>query len=278
MTSSSSSPPVALTIAGSDSAGGAGLAADLRTFAAHRVHGACAITVVTAQDTERVRAAHPLPVELVVEQISAVVDDLDVVAVKTGLLLTAELVEAVAELVAAERLPAPVVDPVLVDRSGRPLGPPDRHRALVEAYRDRLLPVAIVSTPNRDEAVLLGGLEISDVDSAELAAVRLAERSGAPVLVTGGRLEAVDAAGRPALVDVLATDDGAAQRFWSERVTTRNDHGTGDTLSAAIAAELARGSDLTAAIGAAVGFTAAATARASAWSLGAGHGPIDQLG
>lgn len=268
---------MALTIAGTDSAGGAGLAADLRTFAAYRVHGAFAVTVVTAQNTERVLAAQPLPVDLVVAQITAVVDDLDVRAVKTGLLLTAEMVDAIAELVEAGRLPAPVVDPVLVDRTGQPLGPPDRHEALVAAYRDRLLPLAAVSTPNSDEAAVLTGGEVADVEGAEAAAAALAAELGGSVLVTGGRLEAVDAAGRPALVDVLA-NVGGTRRLWSERVDTRNNHGTGDTLSAAIAAHLARGEALEPSLDAAVASTAAATARAADWTLGSGHGPIDQLG
>lgn len=265
-------PPVAMTIAGTDSAGGAGLAADLRTFAAHRVHGTFAVTVVTAQSTVEVRRALPMPVDLVVDQIDAVVDDLDIGAVKTGLLLTADLVDAIADLVESGRLPAPVVDPVLVDRRGQPLGDPARHAGLVEAYIGRLMPLAALSTPNIDEAALLAESGVSTAEEMDLAAAAIAERCGTPVLVTGGRL-----AGPAELIDVFA-DRAGVRRISSPKVDTANNHGTGDSLAAAVAAELAHGADLGSAVDRAIVATAAATRRAVSWELGSGHGPIDHLG
>ena len=214
-------PAVALTIAGTDSGGAAGIAADLATFAALGVHGSCVITAVTAQDTLGVRAIHPVPLDVVEAQLAAVVEDLPVAMVKTGLLGTPEVVESVA----ACGLPL-VVDPVLVATSGAVLG----DAAVVEAYRRHLLPVATITTPNLDEARALTGHDGPPAQVAE----RLAD-FGCAVVVTGGPDGPADLC-----TDWLALPGGPARPLTHPAVATTNDHGTGCTFSAALAAELAQ--------------------------------------
>jgi len=254
-------PPVVLTIGGSDSGGAHGVQADLRAIAALGAFGTCAITVVTAQDSVAIRGATVVPTEAVVAQITAVVDDLPVAAVKTGMLGRVDLVEAVAALAAAGRLPNLVVDPVLVDRHGRPPFP----SAVTDAYRERLLPVATVVTPNRDEIALLAGVRADDIDDLEAAARRLDARA---VFASGGRLVGDE------VVDVFVRS-GAARRIVGVRTPTPNNAGTGDTLSAAITVGLARGLDLDDAVDLAVDTVRSAVARSATWRLGAGPGPID---
>lgn len=263
-------PKVALTIAGSDSGGGAGIQADLLTFAAHGIHGTSAITAVTAQNTKLVSAVLALPADFVVEQVRAVLEDLGPAAAKTGMLANAEIVRAVGELAAAGALPPLVVDPVLVSTSGHALMEPDG----VEAYRRDLLPHALVVTPNLHEAAVLAGRRRTDLDGEEaMGAVAESLRSLGPrwVVVKGGHLGG--GAGAP---DVVAGPDGI-EVLAAERVSTHNDHGTGCTLSAAVAAQLALGTEPMEAVRRAKRYVQHALAGASDWRLGSGHGPIDHF-
>lgn len=263
---SGASPPVALSIAGSDSGGGAGIQADLRTFASLGVHGATAVTAVTAQNTAGVQAVHPVPADFVRAQISAVLTDLPVAAVKTGMLGTQETVAVVAASAEAGELPNLVVDPVMVASTGEPLLDPDARRA----YAELLLPRARVATPNLWEASLLLGRELAGVEDMETAARDIHDLGCASVVVKGGHLAG------PGSPDVLF-DGERVSVLTGARIATANDHGTGCTLSAAIAAHLAAGAAVGEAVARAKVFVAAAIAGAAGWSIGAGHGPLDQM-
>jgi hydroxymethylpyrimidine kinase/phosphomethylpyrimidine kinase len=262
-------PPTALSIAGSDSGGGAGAQADLKTFAAHRVHGTTALTAVTAQNTAQVRGVAALEPEFVRLQIETVLDDFDVRSVKTGMLANRAIVDVVAELAAAGRLPQLVVDPVLVSSSGQALMTPDG----LQAYRTRLLPYALVVTPNLREAAALTGVEVAELMSVEAmteAAEQIRAGGARYVVVKGGHLT-------EAAHDVVAGPEGITV-LEAVRVVTANDHGTGCSLSAAIAANLSWGYGVLDAVGAAKTFVAQGLAGGAAWRLGAGHGPIDHFG
>ena len=259
-------PPVALTIAGSDSGGGAGIQADLKAFAANRVFGTSVITAITAQNTVGVKAVHVPPLEIVDAQISAVLADLPVAAVKTGMLATAEIIDLIARRAAAGELPHLVVDPVMVASSGDRLLPEEAEMA----YLERLFPHALVVTPNLREASLLVGRELTGIDDMAKAAAELAQTGARNVLVKGGHLTG-DA------VDVLF-DGEEVHELRSRRVATVNVHGTGCTTAAAIAAFLARGETVQEAVRAAKAYTTAAIEGAAGWKLGAGHGPIDHFG
>ncbi|MCW2723508.1 MAG: phosphomethylpyrimidine kinase [Frankiales bacterium] len=263
-------PPVALTIAGSDSGGGAGIQADLKTFAALGVFGTSAITAVTAQNTREVRTVHPLPVEVVLAQVGTVLDDLPVRAVKTGLLATQTIVVAVAELAAAGGLPNLVVDPVMVSSSGHRL----LERAAEHAYVELLLPHARVVTPNLLEAQALLGRTIRTLADQHAAARALGELGPATVVLKGGH-EVSDSG--TAAVDVV-WDGATTYQLESRRITTTNNHGTGCTLASAIAAGLARGLDTDAAIRAAKDYVTRAIAGSVGWQLGGGYGPLDHFG
>lgn len=251
---------VALTIAGSDSGGGAGIQADLKTFEAHGVFGTSAITAITAQNTREVRAVAPVPVDAVVAQIEAVLDDLPVRAVKTGMLVGEATVRAVADVL-AHRLRAPlVVDPVMVSKGGAPLLADDA----VEAVLALLVPLATVLTPNVPEAERMTGLVIRDADGMRAAARALAARGARVVVVKGGHMD-----GPP--VDLVW--DGAQE--WTlpgERVETTSTHGTGCTFAAAVAARLALGEGLHDALGGAKRYLLGALRAAP--GLGGGHGPV----
>lgn len=262
-------PLVALTIAGVDSAGGAGIHADLRTFAALGLHGASVVAVLTAQSTAAVHAVHVVPCDFVAAQLDAVLGDLDVRAVKTGFLGCAETVAVVASAAAEGRLPDLVVDPVLVGADGSPLLADEVRRA----YLERLLPHARVLTPNRLEAGLLLGRELRTVADMAAAAEELHRLGPAAVVVKGG--DAEDEGDRS--VDVLATEAGV-QRLALPRVDTGNDHGSGCSFAAATAGRLARGDDVEDAVAAAKLFVHRALDGARGWRLGAGHGPIDAFG
>lgn len=257
---------VALSIAGSDSGGGAGIQADLRTFAALRVFGATAVTAVTAQSTTGVRAITPLPPEAVVEQIEAVLDDLPVAAVKTGMLADARTVDAVAALARSGRLPHLVVDPVMVASSGAVLASAET----VAAYREVLLPVAEVVTPNVPEATVLAGCRPGSADQATLARV-LGEASGAAIVVKGGH-----AAG--ARVEDVVWHDGRSVHCGRPRICTGNTHGSGCSFAAAVAVGLARGEAVEEAVAGAGAFVHRAIQGAVGWRLGAGPGPLDHFG
>ena len=261
-------PVVALTVAGSDSSGGAGIQADLKTFAALGVYGASAITALTAQNTTGVRDVHGVPAAHVVAQVEAVLDDLDVRAAKTGMLGTAEVVRAVAGL--ADRLPHLVVDPVMVASSGARL----LEQAAEQAYVDALLPCAAVLTPNLHEAQVLLGASIATLDEQRQAARALAELGPRAVLVKGGH--AVAGTGDEA-VDVL-WHDGRLRELRAPRVAGNNDHGTGCSLASAVAAGLARGDDVVTAVATAKAYVARALAGGATWRLGRGHGPLDHFG
>lgn len=256
-------PPVVLTIAGSDSGGAAGLQADLRAFAALGVYGTCAVTAVTAQNSVAVTAVHPIPVPIVKAQLIAALADYGAAAVKTGFLGRADLIAGVAEVLAAAQRPYLVVDPILVNYRGDPLFDDD----VVAAYRDHLLPLATIITPNRREAELLTATAIDNAATAESAARALVAAGAGNALLTGVLL-AGDNFG-----DLLAGDAGLVT-LPATRLPTANTHGSGDTLSAAIAAHLARGMRLPTAVRRAHAFTQRAIARSASWHLGAGHGPV----
>jgi hydroxymethylpyrimidine/phosphomethylpyrimidine kinase len=250
----------ALTIAGSDSGGGAGIQADLKTFSALGVYGMSVLTAITAQNTVGVRAVHEVPPEIVAAQIDAVVEDLPVDAVKTGMLASAPLIHAVAERLRAHRLTTVVVDPVMVAKSGDPLLRPDA----VAALTSELLPLALVVTPNRPEAEALTGRLVRSLDDAREAARRLVEMGARHAVVKGGHADG------PA-VDVLF-DGRDFHEFAAPRVDTRHTHGTGCTFASAIAAELAKGATVPEAVGRAKTYLTQALHYAP--GLGHGHGPV----
>jgi hydroxymethylpyrimidine/phosphomethylpyrimidine kinase len=257
-------PAVALTVAGSDSGGGAGVQADLRTFTALGLHGTSAVTAVTAQDTCGVRSVHPVPTPTVVAQVVVVLDDFAVATVKTGMLATAETVRAVGRLAEAGRLPRLVVDPVLRASGGRSL----IAAAARTAYLEQLLPYAAVVTPNLDEAEALLRAPVRTLAERRAAAEALAGL-GPAVVVTGGHDTHDDAH----VVDVLHAA-GRTYELVGPRIVTRNSHGTGCTFSAALAARLALGDDVPAATCAAKHYVTAALRAAVSWRLGRGAGPL----
>jgi hydroxymethylpyrimidine/phosphomethylpyrimidine kinase len=256
--------PIALTIAGSDSGGGAGIQADLKTFHAFGVFGTSALTAVTAQNTRGVTAIHPIPLDVVRAQIDAVAEDLPPAAFKTGMLATKALVETVSRAIREHRLPNYVMDPVMVATSGDRLLDADAEKALMED----LLPLATLVTPNLHEAGILTGEPISTLEEMRGAAGRLVEMGAGAALVKGGHLGTGEA------VDLLW--DGAQEWRWRRlRMETPHTHGTGCTLSAAAAACLARGLPLREAVDHAVDFVARAISTAP--GLGGGHGPVNHF-
>jgi hydroxymethylpyrimidine/phosphomethylpyrimidine kinase len=253
---------VALTIAGSDSGGGAGIQADLRTFAAHRVHGTSALTAVTAQNSVGVSAWVALEPAMVVAQIEAVATDMPVAASKTGMLGSAAIVAAVADAAARLTLGPLVVDPVMVAKSGDRL----LDAAAERAYVERLFPRATLLTPNLHEAAALLGRPVDDLPAVRAAARDLARLGARAVLVKGGA--------RLGGVDVLFDGDQLLE-IPGPRVETENVHGTGCTLSAAICARLARGATLHDAVRGAKAYLVEALRRS--YSVGHGRGPVDHL-
>ena len=254
---------VVLTVAGSDSGGGAGIQADLRTFAAHGVHGTSAITAVTAQNSVAVLDWVALEPRMVVAQMEAVASDMNVAAVKTGMLATAAIVSAVAEAIERLALPLVVVDPVMVAKSGDRL----LDRDAETAYREQLLPLATVVTPNLPEAEALLGHRVRTLDEMREAARALRAMGPRAVVVKGGHLEG-DA------VDVF-WDGARLEDLPAPRIATSNTHGTGCTYSAAIAARLALGEPLLDAVRGAKAYLTEAIRRS--YSVGRGHGPVDHM-
>jgi hydroxymethylpyrimidine/phosphomethylpyrimidine kinase len=252
--------PVALTIAGSDSGGGAGIQADLRTFSFHCVHGTSALTCVTAQNTTGVMRVDALPPAAVTAQIQAVVEDIGVQAVKTGMLLNQEIIAAVAQQ--AVKLPNLVVDPVMVSRTGAQL----IDDAAVVTLKEQLVPLAAILTPNRYEAQMLGHLEINTLADMQQAAERILKLGAQAVLVKGGSM-----LGELRGVDVWF-DGEQMEVLRTATVDTHNTHGTGCTLSAATAANLARGVDPFNAVTQAKQYVT--TALRYALSIGQGQGPV----
>jgi len=257
-----SSVPVALTIAGSDSGGGAGIQADLKTFAFHRVHGASALTCITAQNTQGVSRVDALPPEAVVAQIEAVVSDIGVQATKTGMLLNQDIIQAVATQVKTLGLDNLVVDPVMVSRTGAQL----IDDPAVECLRDVLMPLATLVTPNRYEAQMLSGLAINTLEDMQAAAQRIHQLGVTAVLVKGGGMT-----GNLRGVDVWF-DGQELIILKTELVETRHTHGTGCTLSSAIAANLAQGKNLVSAVRCAKDYVT--TALNYALDIGQGTGPV----
>ena len=252
----------ALTIAGSDSGAGAGIQADLKTFAAHGVYGTTAITAITAQNTRGVSAVHPLPPELVHAQIEAVVTDFDVHAAKTGMLATAAIVQAVAIAVRRFNIPFLVVDPVMRSTSGEPLSDDD----VVAAMRSELLRHAFVVTPNIPEAERLTGITIS-TDGHRREAARIIRDYGVhAVIIKGGHDSG------PTITDLLYEGDRFSE-FTVERAPGEHTHGTGCTFAAAIAAHLAQGRSLAEAIPLVQQYIAGAIRTAP--RLGHGNGPMN---
>ncbi len=259
-------PPVVLVIAGSDSGGGAGLQADVRTCAAHGVFPTTAVTAVTAQNTQGVAAVHVVPLAMVGAQIDAVLADFAVQATKTGMLASAEIVALVAERAATGVLARLVVDPVMVSSSGDRL----LEASAEQAYLDLLFPHATVVTPNLAEASVLLGATVDSVAAMGEAARELGRSGAGAVLIKGGHLDADMA------VDVV-WDGTNLHELTEPRVATGNHHGTGCSLASAIAAGLALDLDLLAAIAAAKDYVFRGLEASVGWKLGAGHGPIDHF-
>jgi hydroxymethylpyrimidine/phosphomethylpyrimidine kinase len=272
-------PPVALTIAGSDPSGGAGLQADLKTFHQHGVYGASVVTLLTVQNTQKVEAVRVLEPDFVLAQLDAVLADLEPAAAKTGALGSAGVVRAVARRAADFRFPL-VVDPVLISKHGAPLLDKAGRQALIE----ELLPRAALVTPNLPEAEALAGIEISGEDSIEEAARRISRLGARAVLIKGGHLikggrrpaeegaAGAQAAGAEEATDLLYSE-GRIERFTAERIDTDQTHGTGCTYAAAIAAQLARGRALGEAVAAAKRYIARAIRTHP--GLGHGYGPVN---
>ncbi len=260
--------PRVLTIAGSDSGGGAGIQADLKTFAAHGCYGMSAITALTAQNTVGVRAIHGVPADFLKEQIAAVIEDIGVDAVKIGMLHAPEIVEVVVWAIDHYRLERVVLDPVMVATSGDALIRQETIASLVS----ELFPRAALVTPNLDEAALLLGRPVREVADLEAACSDLLGLGARAVLLKGGHL------GGDELTDLLALP-GQAQAQWlrlsGSRIATRNSHGTGCTLSSAIAAQLALGLELAEAVQAAHAYIRAALAAGANVRTGQGHGPLN---
>ncbi len=252
----------ALTIAGSDSGGGAGIQADLRTFHAHGVFGTSAITAITAQNTTGVRAVETLPVAIIRAQIDAVADDFSLAATKIGMLATSEIIRAVADAIRARALGPVVLDPVMVAKGGDALLQPEA----VAALRDELLPLATVITPNVPEAEVLTGQRIASLADMHAAARALLARGVRAVVIKGGHLER-----EPLAIDVIADANGI-EELSAVRINTPHTHGTGCTFAAATAARLALGDDLRTAIRGAKAYVRRAIERAP--GLGHGHGPL----
>jgi hydroxymethylpyrimidine/phosphomethylpyrimidine kinase len=273
--------PIALTIAGSDSSGGAGIQADLKTFAAYEVYGASVITSVTAQNTRGVGAIHDIPADIVAAQIDAVFSDLDVGAVKIGMLSQAATIAAVAAGLARHRAKMVVLDPVMVASTGARLIAADALAAL----REWLIPRALLLTPNLPEAAALLDAAVATSEAEMQAqAERLLALGPRAVLIKGGHgdgaesvvllveapdiPDAVECRGEACLAPTCVT------RFAAPRISTRNTHGTGCTLSSAVAAGLAKGAPLAEAVRAAKAYVTAAIVAADTLAVGHGHGPV----
>jgi hydroxymethylpyrimidine/phosphomethylpyrimidine kinase len=257
----------ALTIAGSDSGGGAGIQADLKAFAARGVYGTSALTAITAQNTVGVSGVYELPADFVGEQIDAVMSDIGADAWKTGMLANGEIVRVVAERARRYAVGALVVDPVMVAKSGDPLLRPEAREVLIE----ELIPLATVVTPNLPEAQALAGGSIETLEEAKAAAAAIQRMGAANVVLKGGHL---DQPGRA--VDVLY-DGERFTAFSGPRIETKNTHGTGCTFASAIAAELAKGVEVREAVRVAKVYLTAALRAAAELEIGRGHGPASHF-
>lgn len=256
--------PIALTIAGSDSGGGAGVQADLKAMSATGVYGASVVTVVTAQNTTSVTAVHAIPADIVAAQIKAVLSDLDVQAIKIGMLFSPDIIEVVAQELAQFKGPI-VVDPVMIAKSGDAL----LQDAAVAAMITQILPLATVLTPNLPEAArLLGTHDAETTGDMTAQGKRLLDMGPKAILMKGGHSKS------DICTDLLVTTNDAQIVLTAPRVNTQNTHGTGCTFSAAIAAKLAQGYSLQAAVEAAHTYLQGAIAAADTLQIGHGHGPV----
>ncbi len=269
MTSSAPHYPRVLSIAGSDSGGGAGIQADLKTMSALGCYGMTAITALTAQNTQGVTAIHAVPPEILTAQIDAVLNDIGTDAVKIGMLHAPEIVDVVASAITHHRLSNVILDPVMVSTSGAKL----IAEATIAGLVQKLFPLAALVTPNLDEAEVLIGRPIAGIDALDAAAQDLLALGCRAVLLKGGHLQG------PEVVDVLATRaaDGSIviRHFRSPRIDSRNLHGTGCTLSSAIACHLALGHPLPAAVELARAYIVQAIAAGATAHTGHGHGPLN---
>jgi hydroxymethylpyrimidine/phosphomethylpyrimidine kinase len=256
---------IVLTIAGSDSGGGAGIQADLKTFSAIGCYGMSAITALTAQNTRGVNGIHAVPPAFAVEQIDAVLSDIGADAIKIGMLYSAELIEAVAAALKKHRAHKIVLDPVMVAQSGDKLLQDDA----VEAIKVYLMPLAAVMTPNLPEAVVLTGQTIQSRQDVETAASALAAHGSRSILIKGGHGD-----DRQSSDLLYLADEDRPVWLTAQRIQTRNNHGTGCTLSSAIAAYLARGHDIEPAVQKAKAYMNQAIAAGAAYTIGHGHGPV----
>jgi hydroxymethylpyrimidine/phosphomethylpyrimidine kinase len=261
------SPPVALSIAGSDSGGGAGIQADLKTFAAHHVFGTTAITAVTAQNTQGVQRIAILDVEVILAQITSVTGDFSVRGTKTGMLATKEIVSAVGQVARHGSLPRLVVDPVMVAASGDRLLSP----GAIDAYATDLLPHALLVTPNIPEAEVLSEMTILNPDHMVEAARKILAFGVGHVLIKGGHLANTDESS-----DIYVSRSEVVT-FVGARIPNAHSHGTGCTLSAAIVSNLVRGESLLPAIEGAKRYINAALHGSLSWVLGHGNGPLDHF-
>ena len=255
--------PRAMTIAGSDSGGGAGIQADLKTFAALGVYGASIVTAVTAQNTVGVTGVHEIPTEMITAQIEAVLGDIGADAVKTGMLASSAIIECVAGAMERHQVQRLVVDPVMVAKSGDSLLRDDA----VDSLKTMLIPLAAVVTPNIPEAETLTGLEITTPDDVKQAARIIVDMGARGVVVKGGHLEG------PATD--LFYDGSRFQEFTSPRINTTNTHGTGCTFASAVAAGLAQDLDVIEAVGQAKEYVTEAIRHS--FPLGQGHGPLNHF-
>lgn len=258
------STAIALAIAGSDSGGGAGIQADLKTFSALGVYGASVITAVTAQNTQAVTAVHDIPVDIVTQQIQAVLVDIDVAAIKVGMLSSSEIIIAVREQLGHSNIPV-VLDPVMVAKSGDVL----LQQSAIESLKTKLLPIATLLTPNLPEAAALLQCDVATDEAAMKAQGEALIKLGATaVLMKGGHASGDEC------VDLLIVRGEPVARFTSIRVNTKNTHGTGCTLSSAIAANLAKGKPILESVRLSHSYLKQAIISADQLQIGKGHGPV----
>ena len=255
-----------LTIAGSDSGGGAGIQADIKAISAMGCYAASAITAITVQNTLGVQAVHPVPLDILEGQIDAVLSDIGADAIKIGMLHSSEVVNLVAEMIEKYQIRNIVLDPVMVSTSGHRLIEEDA----VEVIKTRLMPLARVITPNVPEAEILAGCKIAGEDEFEAIARRLSDNGNVSVLMKAGHLSG------DSLVDYFYNaEDDTITRLQSKRVQTKNTHGTGCTLSSAFAASLAKGENLTDAAISAKRYIEQAIISGAEYEIGKGHGPVN---
>ncbi|MGU3398977.1 bifunctional hydroxymethylpyrimidine kinase/phosphomethylpyrimidine kinase [Brucellaceae bacterium D45D] len=265
--SRTSTIPICLTIAGSDSGGGAGIQADLKTFSALRTYGASVITAITAQNTRAVTAVHDVPADIVGAQIRTVLDDLDVAAIKIGMVSVPVTIQAIAEVLKSFS-GAVVLDPVMVAKSGDRL----LSEAAISTLREKLIPLATVLTPNRPEAACLLDVSLAtNDDEAEAQGHALLGLGAKAVLMKGGHAEG------DTCTDLLIRDGQPTMLLEAPRIATKNTHGTGCTLSSAIAAGLAKGLALDDALREAHGYLHQAILAADHLQVGSGHGPVQHF-